>query len=116
MVRFSTTVYVVFGSNASNAWGTGITSISSLMNGQRGFSIVAGIVPISSAGDVNDDGLNDFIVGPAVLLGSKLPNVTSGGQLASYLQILRGSQFATQISASGRSAPPVILMMMVLRI
>jgi len=61
-------VFVVFGTDNSSAWGNGVISASSLMNGRRGFvlqgptSNVDGLLA-TTAGDINGDGLDDFIVG-----------------------------------------------------
>jgi hypothetical protein len=63
--------YVVFGSNLTNAWGSGVLNLTSLIDGQRGF-VLQGETSgdqsgrsISSVGDINGDGAADVLVGAA---------------------------------------------------
>ena len=61
--------YVVFGSNDSTAWGNGILDINQLCDGQRGFFFLGESLEdefglsVNSAGDINGDEIEDFIVG-----------------------------------------------------
>jgi len=61
-------VYVVYGSRDREAWGTGIVSLSSLVSARRGILLLATQsgrtdTVVSTAGDVNGDGIDDFMIG-----------------------------------------------------
>ena len=64
---------VVFGSNQTGAWGTGTLNLTAFADGQRGF-VLQGQAgddsgsSVSSAGDINGDGLDDILVGRRLLL------------------------------------------------
>jgi hypothetical protein len=85
--------YVVFGSNSSNAWGTGILDPASTSNGVRGFVLQGqtandlSACAVSSAGDINGDGLADILIGAYgaskafVVFGSKNTTAWSSGVL-----------------------------------
>lgn len=64
-------VTVIFGSNQPGAWGSGILSSDTMADGQRGFVLLGQNTiqysdltgyAVSSAGDINGDGLGDFLI------------------------------------------------------
>ena len=74
---------VVFGSKNSSAWGSGILSLATLADGQRGFSLLGQVgdesgYSVSSAGDINGDGLADILVGAPYASGSEKTTVVFG--------------------------------------
>jgi hypothetical protein len=113
--------YVVFGSNQANAWGSGTLDLSSLMDGQRGFSLHGEAAndrsgySISSSGDINGDGLDDLLIGAYladpinstdagksyVVFGSNQANAWGSGtlNLSSFIDGQRG--FVLEGEATG---------------
>ena len=68
VVSYAGKTTVVFGSNQSGAWGTGTLNLAALADGQRGFVLQGQAgdrsgYSVSSAGDINGDGLDDILVG-----------------------------------------------------
>ncbi len=83
---------VIFGSNKTGAWGTGTLNLITLADGQRGFTLLGqaseqSASSISSAGDINGDGLDDILIGVAetakvtVVFGSNKPGAWGSGTL-----------------------------------
>ncbi len=60
--------YVVLGSQNRSAWGNGVLDLGSLSDGYRGFVLEGEVsdfsgASVSSAGDINGDGVADLVVG-----------------------------------------------------
>lgn len=68
-LSFAGKSYVVFGSSDSGAWGDGTLNLGDLIDGSRGFVLLGEEASdyigstVSYAGDVNHDGLDDFLIG-----------------------------------------------------
>ena len=83
---------LIFGSNKPGAWGSGTLNLTTFADGQRGFALLgqAGDVSgfsVSSAGDINGDGLDDILVGfygagkTTLVFGSNKPGAWGSGTL-----------------------------------
>lgn len=98
--------YVVFGSENETTWGSGVLNLNNVTDGQQGFALrgensndYSG-VSVSSAGDINGDGLSDLIISASaagaftgetyVVFGSR--NTTAWGNGTLYLSNLRDGQ------------------------
>ncbi|MBA2650081.1 MAG: FG-GAP repeat protein [Legionella sp.] len=99
--------YVIFGTTNKTAWGSGVLNVSSLMNGNRGFSLQGGPSDYSgyslgTGADINGDGISDLIIGsPAfaglhrgktyVVFGTNISTAWNGGAF-SLNSLMNGQQ------------------------
>ena len=83
---------VVFGSSKTNAWVSGTLNLTSLVDGQHGFELLGqpgdgSGLPVSSAGDINGDQLDDILIGAfplsktTVVFGSNKTGAWGSGTL-----------------------------------
>lgn len=108
----SLNVYIVFGTNSPTAWGAGIVDVWTLMNGVQGFVFLGsgastGDVVVSNVGDINRDGLDDFMIGKSaakkiyIVLGSRLAETWGTGilDLATHTSSEQGSVVDSDVGA-----------------